>query len=57
MGLTGAAASLLAQARDLLADDPDLAAKFHAAALQPPRSDLLAGITKGNHPDENLRQP
>jgi hypothetical protein len=57
MGLTGAAASLLAQARDLIADDPDLAAKFHAAALQPPRSNLLAGITKGNHPDENLRQP
>jgi hypothetical protein len=57
MGLTGAAASLLAQARDLLADNPDLAARFHAAALQPSRSDLLAGITKGNHPDENIRKP
>jgi hypothetical protein len=26
-----------------------LAAKFHAAALQPPRTDLLAAIQKG-HP-------
>lgn len=57
MGLTGAAASLLAQARDLLAEDPDLAAKFHAAALQPPRSDLLAGITKGNQLHDTIRQP
>lgn len=57
MGLAGAAASLLAQARDLLTDDPALAAKFHAAALQPQRSDLLAGITKGDQFDDNIRQP
>lgn len=57
MGLAGAGASLLAQARDLVADDPDLATRFHAAALQPPRSDLLAGITKGSRPDDIIRQP
>lgn len=49
MGLSSAGAQLLAQARGLLKDDPDLAAKFHAAALQPPRTDLLAAIQKG-HP-------
>lgn len=49
MGLSSAGAQLLAQARDLLKDNPDLAARFHAAALQPPRTDLLAAIHKG-HP-------
>lgn len=49
MGLSSAGAQLLAQARDLLKDNPDLAARFHAAALQPPRTDLLAAIQKG-HP-------
>lgn len=49
MGLAGAGASLLTQAKVLLADDAEMAAKFHAAALQPPRSDLLSGITKGNY--------
>lgn len=49
MGLSSAGAQLLAQARGLLKDNPDLAAKFHAAALHPPRTDLLAAIQKG-HP-------
>lgn len=48
MGLSSAGAQLLAQARGLLKDNPDLAAKFHAAALQPPRMDLLAAIQRGN---------
>lgn len=48
MGLTSAGAQLLAQARGLLKDNPDLAAKFYAAALQPPRTDLLAAIQKGH---------
>jgi hypothetical protein len=51
LGLPGAAAELLHQARKLTRSDPELAARFLAAGLEPVQSDLLSHIRSEEIPN------
>lgn len=51
LGLPGAASELLHQARKLTRSDPELAARFLAAGLEPVQSDLLSHIRSEEIPN------